>query len=56
MPFDGTNFSLRPEKPARPAPSDNVVTILIIIISFSLLFMPVSMAGLIDIVWYLRGH
>lgn len=56
MPFDGTSFSPRPEKPARPALCDNAVSILIIAISFSLLVMPLSMAGLVDLAWYLRGH
>lgn len=55
MPFDGTGFVPAQPDRRRPAPSDNVVTALIIAITFALLAMPVSLAALVDIVRYLRA-
>ena len=55
MPFDGTGFPPRREEPNRPAPGDNAVSIVIIAIAFSLLVMPFSMGGFVDIIRYFRG-
>jgi hypothetical protein len=54
MPFDGAGF--QPERPVpRPAaPSDNVVTLIIVAFALALLVMPVSVAAIVDIVAYFR--
>lgn len=55
MPFDGTSFPHRPERHPPQPPSDNAVSVLIIVFALGLLVMPISMAALIDIVRYIRG-
>ena len=54
MPFDGTGFPER--KPGRRPrhPGDNMVSLIIIAIAFSLLIMPISLTALVDIVRYIR--
>lgn len=55
MPFDGTDFPKREEPPSR-GPDDNAATVIIILLAFCLLAMPISLAGLVDIVRYLRSQ
>ncbi len=55
MPFDGTGFSGRPDQPKRPAPNDNVVSLIIIVLAFSLLVLPISMGAFVDIIHVLRA-
>ena len=52
MPFDGRDFPQRP--PRRPTASDNTVSIIILAVAISLLVLPVSLDGLVDIIRYLR--
>ncbi len=56
MPFDGVDFLSKRNQPARPSRSENVLTVLLLVLGLSLLLLPVSAAGLVDIVTYLRGH
>ena len=56
VPFDGTDFLTRRNQPARPSRSENVLTVLILVLGLGLLVLPVSAAGLIDIVSYIRGR
>ena len=55
MPFDGTDY--RPERPEpHPgAPSDNVVSALIIALAAGLRILPISLTAFIDLVRYVRG-
>jgi hypothetical protein len=54
MPFDGAGF--QPERGPRPsAPSDNLVTLIIVAFAMALLVMPVSVAAIVDIVTYIRS-
>lgn len=54
MPFDGTDFPKRDDPPSR-GPDDNAATVIIILLAFCLLAMPISLAGFVDIVRYLRS-
>ena len=57
MPFDGIDFIRREDPPpAKPSPSENALTILILVLALSLLVFPVSAAGLVDLVAYVRGN
>ena len=56
MPFDAAGFPPERGEPGRAAPSDNEVTAVIIVLAFSLLVMPISLAALVDVFRYLRGH
>lgn len=56
MPFDGTGFSPRAGRPPATAPSDNMVTFLIVVLALCLLVTPFSISGLIDIVQYVRAE
>jgi hypothetical protein len=54
MPFDGAGF--QPERgPGPSAPSDNMVTFIIVAFALALLVMPVSVAAIVDIVAYVRS-
>ena len=55
MPFDGVDFQVKRNQPDRPAPNEKVVAILIVLFAICMLVMPVSMAGLVDLVQYFRG-
>ncbi len=55
MPFDGADFEPRRKKPARSGPGDNLVTVLIVLLAIFMLVMPISLAGLVDTIRYLRG-
>lgn len=55
MPFDGTDFHDRPDHGDPRPPSDNAVTIVIVVIATALLLTPFSAAGLVDLVRYLQG-
>ncbi|WP_428376439.1 hypothetical protein [Lichenicoccus sp.] len=55
MPFDGVDFEPRREKPVRGAPGDNLVTVLIVVLAICMLVTPISVAGLVDTIRYLRG-
>jgi hypothetical protein len=57
MPFDGAGFPERDDPPRRRgrAPSDNVVTAIVVAVAVCLLVTPISMAALVDIVRYFRG-
>lgn len=55
MPFDGLDFKPKPEKPARAGPGDNLVTVLIVLLAICMLVTPISVAGLVDTIRYLRG-
>jgi hypothetical protein len=52
--FDGTDFPHQP--PHRPPVSDTVLTIVIVIFAMAMLITPISLAGLVDIIAYLRGR
>ncbi len=56
MPFDGAGFPAKPDPPRRSAPTDNMASLIIILLAFGLLVMPISMGAFIDIVHYLRSH
>ncbi len=58
MPFDGTGFPERDDPPRRRghAPSDNMVTAIIVAVAVCLLVTPISMAALVDIVRFMRGN
>ncbi len=55
MPFDGTNYKPEPEQPARPSAEERIFLILMIVIALTLLFMPISLAALGDLVHYTTG-
>lgn len=55
MPFDGTDFPHRGTPPGRPTSNDTVVTVIIVLVSFCLLVMPISLTVFVDIVRYVRG-
>ena len=55
MPFDGIDFMARRNQPARPSRAENVLTVLLLVLGLSLLILPVSAVGLVDIVTYIRG-
>ncbi len=56
MPFDGMDFQERPEPPGRAAPGEKIVSMLLLILAISLLVMPISMAGLFDLVHYIASR
>ena len=56
MPFDDTNFEPPRKKPARGGPDDNLVTVLIVVLAICMLVTPISVAGLVDTIRYLRGN
>ena len=58
MPFDGAGFPERHDRPPRRAhmPSDNLVTAIIVAVAVCLLVTPISMAALMDIIRFMRGH
>ena len=55
MPFDGVDFDADRRKPERETSGEKVFRLLFVVIAVCLLLMPVSAAGLIDIVHYMRG-
>ncbi|WP_428394727.1 hypothetical protein [Lichenicoccus sp.] len=55
MPFDGVDFERDRKKPEREAAGEKVFRILFLVVAITMLVMPVSAAGLIDIVQYVRG-
>lgn len=55
MPFDGVDFQPKREQPDRPAANERIYSLLFLVIAIFLLVMPISMAGLVDIVRYLQG-
>ncbi len=56
MPFDGTDFPKEDKPPGRGASDDNAATLIIILLAFCLLAMPISLAGLVDVIRYVRGN
>ena len=56
MPFDGADFEPRRKKPAHSGPGDNLVTVLIVVFAICMLVTPISVAGLVDTIRYLRGN
>lgn len=56
MPFDGVDFQEKKERPERSVRADKVVALVVVVLGFILLIMPISAAGLIDIVQYIRGR
>ena len=56
MPFDGIDFEPKREKRERAGPSDNLVTVLIVLLAICMLVTPISIAGLVDTVRYLHGN
>jgi hypothetical protein len=56
MPFDGIDFLAKRDKPARPSRTENLFTVLLLVLGLALLVLPVSAAAMIDIVGYIRGH
>jgi hypothetical protein len=50
------DFKERPEPPGRAAPGEKFVSMLLLILAISLLVMPISMAGLFDLVHFLRDR
>ena len=55
MPFDGTGFQPEPRGRGPSAPSDNMITMIIVAFALALLVMPISVAGLVDLVKYIRS-
>jgi hypothetical protein len=57
MPFDGAGFPERDEPPRRGrAPSDTMVTAIIVAVALCLLVTPISMAALVDLIRFMRGN
>ena len=56
MPFDATGFPQEPQQPRRSTRSDNVVSVAIVAIAVALLITPISLAAVVDLVRYARGH
>ena len=56
MPFDGTDFDRRPVQPDRNPMRERVWAVIAGLIAVILIAMPISAAGLVDIVHYVRGH
>lgn len=56
MPFDGIDPMVPKRTPRRGAGDDTVLQVLILLLVVAMLVMPVSLAGLVDIVRYLRGR
>jgi hypothetical protein len=52
--FDGADFPRPP--PGRRPVNETVVTIGIVIFAATMLFMPISLASLVDLIRYIRGH
>ncbi len=52
--FDGVDIPPRP--PGRPPVNDKGLTIVIVIFAMAMLITPISLASLVDIIRYLRGH
>ncbi len=55
MPFDGTDFHPR-KQPSRRKPKETVLCVFFFIFAVSLLVMPISMGGIIDVVRYVQGR
>ena len=53
MPFDGTDYQGRPGPPKRE-PSETGVLILVAVLAISLLLLPVSLGGLVDLIRYVQ--
>ena len=53
MPFDGTEFR-GPGRPDRSPPHHRLLTAALLALALILLLMPVSVAGLVDLIRYLR--
>lgn len=56
MPFDGTDFRFQPEQPQRNPRRERAWALIVGVLAVVLLVMPVSAAGMVDIVRYIRGH
>jgi hypothetical protein len=56
VPFDGIDFLTRRKQPARPSGSENLLTVLLLLLGLTLLVLPVSAAGLVDLVTYIRSR
>ncbi len=57
MPFDSAGFPERGGEPRGPVPpGDNLVTFIIVVVTFCLLATPISLGALVDIVRAIRGH
>ncbi|MCQ8241776.1 hypothetical protein [Rhizosaccharibacter radicis] len=55
MPFDGTDFQLERRRDRPRTGGDAVFCALFLVIALCLMLMPISAAGLVDIVRYLEG-
>jgi hypothetical protein len=55
MPFDGTHFRPQPEPPGRRVAVERFWCGVVLVAGIVLLLAPVSAAGLVDLVVYLRG-
>lgn len=55
LPFDGTNFKPEPEPTAPRSAEERIFLILLVVIALTLLFMPISLAALGDLVHYTAG-
>jgi hypothetical protein len=56
MPFDATGFPHEPKPHRRSTRSDNIVSATIIALALGLLITPISLAALVDLLRYARGH
>jgi hypothetical protein len=57
LPFDSAGFPERGGEPRGPVPpGDNLVTFIIVVVTFCLLATPISLGALVDIVRAIRGH
>ena len=55
MPFDGTDFHVRREEPARRSAGERAFCLLFLFLAVCALVTPITMAALVDIVRYFRG-
>ena len=53
MPFDGTDFEPQPKRPPPPVARDTLLCVAIFVAAMSLLVLPVSLDGLVDLVRFL---
>ncbi|WP_158743114.1 hypothetical protein [Acidisphaera sp. L21] len=55
MPFDGSDFDPRPPR-GRPPVNETAMTVAVVLFALSMLIMPISLGGLVDIIRYIHGH
>jgi hypothetical protein len=56
MPFDGADFRERRDEPEWGKRDDTIVTVIIVVVAMGLLFVPISIEALADIVIAVQGR